>query len=274
MPPVPSGFITLLTDFGLEDAYVGVMKGVIAKINPRVNVIDLCHHVAPQNIKEAAFLLNSSYAFFPPGTIHLTVVDPTVGGKRRALCIAAGNYYFIGPDNGVLSIACAGAGISSIYSLQNDKYFLEPRSRTFHGRDVFAPAAAHLSSGVPLQLMGRRLRTMKQIKFPLPAVEQGRRVTGRVLYKDRFGNLISDIDERTLTGAFIGIDTKQLIVKCAGIEIVGLSDTYCDVAPGEALAVFGSYNLLELAVREGSAAERTGVGEGAEIRVERPRIPH
>jgi hypothetical protein len=146
----PSGCITLLTDFGLSDSYVGVMKGVIARINPRAAVIDLCHQVGPQNIKEAAFLLESSYSYFPRGAIHVAVVDPAVGGKRRALCVAAGDFIFVGPDNGVLSLACSRAGIKEIRSLRNEAYFLEDVSRTFHGRDIFAPVAAHISCGVPL----------------------------------------------------------------------------------------------------------------------------
>lgn len=266
-PIIPSGHISLLTDFGFDDAYVGVMKGVIARINPRATVIDLCHQVPPQNIQRAAFLLLSSYAFFPPGSVHVAVVDPTVGGERRSLCVAAGEFFFVGPDNGVLFPSCARAGIRSIYSLENEDYFLAERSRTFHGRDVFAPVAAHLSAGVKPANMGRKIRTMKRLMLPSPTV--GRRcVKGKIMFADRFGNLVSNIDERAIAEAFPGITPSKLVVRCGGGRINGLSETYCDVSAGVALALFDSHNLLELAVREGSASDRFRAGVGSEVCVE------
>jgi hypothetical protein len=267
----PSGCITLLTDFGLSDAYVGVMKGVISRINPRATVIDLCHQVIPQNIREAAFLLGASYSFFPPGAVHVAVVDPTVGGKRRALCVAAGNFIFVGPDNGVLSLACSRAGIKEIRSLRNEAYFLENVSRTFHGRDIFAPVAAHVSSGVPLAKLGPKLRSMKQLELSAPKVGPGRRICGMVIHTDRFGNLITNIDDGTFARVFDPVERRKLTVQIAGVTIRGVSETYADVLPGMAAALFGSYNLLEIAVREGSAADELRAGEGAEVVLEAPR---
>ncbi len=267
----PSGFITLLTDFGVEDAYVGVMKGVIARINPKAIILDLCHQISPQNVREAAFLLATSYSYFPKGTIHVAVVDPTVGSSRRAICVAAGDFFFVGPDNGILAPAVRRAGLQRIHAITNKDFVLKSRSRTFHGRDVFAPAAAHLSSGVPIQQMGERLRTIEQTELPLPRVTQGKRIVGLILYVDRFGNLISNIDEETLGSAFPNAREKELIVHCAGRQIIGLKKTYSAAVPGVALAVIGSYNLLEVAVREGSAAEMLRAGEGIEITVEHSR---
>ncbi|RJP19586.1 MAG: hypothetical protein C4520_12640 [Candidatus Abyssobacteria bacterium SURF_5] len=264
----PGGVITLLTDFGLADAYVGVMKGVIAGINREASVIDLCHEVAPQNVHQAAFLLASSYVYFPGGAIHLAVVDPTVGGKRRAICVAAGDFFFVGPDNGILSIACSRAGIKEIRSLDNEAYFLKDRSKTFHGRDIFAPVAAHLSRGVPLAELGRKLRSMKHVTLPEPAIEPRRGIRGRIVYRDRFGNLISNIDRGSVAAAFAGIDEGRLVIRVGEACIKGLGESYSAVAPGLAVAFFGSYNFLEVGIRDGNAAEILKAGEGAEVRVE------
>jgi S-adenosylmethionine hydrolase len=262
-----SGFITLLTDFGLSDAYVGMMKGVIAQINPKAAVIDLCHQVTPQEIKEAAFLLASSYAFFPPGTIHVAVVDPTVGGQRKALCLQAGDFYFIGPDNGVLSIACSRAGMKEMRILDNEVFFLKTATRTFHGRDVFAPAAAHLSAGADFHRVGPKLLSMKRIRLPLPQVRPGL-VSGRILYRDRFGNLISNIAPETIANAFPALGYDRLFISVAGTSIRGLGCAYYEVPPGSPIALFSSYNFLEIAVREGNAADVLRAGEGAKVTIE------
>ena len=139
---------------------LGEVGALVAGINPAAHVIDLCHDVPPQDIRAAAFLLAGSFAYFPPETVHVAVVDPTVGGERRALCVQAGRYFFIGPDNGVLWLACYRAGRPKVFLLENEKYFLQKRSRTFHGRDIFAPAAAHLSAGVPIEEFGSSERSM------------------------------------------------------------------------------------------------------------------
>ena len=250
------------------DTYVGVMKGVIASINPEVRVIDLCHDVTPQNVREAAFLLSGSFDYFPPGTIHMAVVDPTVGSDRPAVCVKSGNHFFVGPDNGVISIACYRAGRPKIFLLENEDYFLENRSRTFHGRDVFAPVAAHLSSGVPIESLGRLARSIKRIRLPRPHIVAGTRITGRIVYSDRFGNLVTNIEQATIQRAFPQVELNQLVITCSDHRIEGLSQTYSDVPSRVALALIGSYNLMEISVRDGNAMLILGAGLNDRITIE------
>ena len=265
----PTGIITLVTDFGLTDAYVGTMKGVIASVNPRALVIDLCHEVAPQDVHGAAFLLAAVFEFFPERTTHVAVVDPTVGSERPALCVESGGHYFIGPDNGVLSIACYRAGRPKIYLLENEDYFLDQRSRTFHGRDVFAPAAAHLAANAPIETMGPRARSMKRIRIPKPSARRGLSVNGRIVYVDRFGNLTTNIGLNNIRQAFPRTRLENLTISFGNNQIRGISGTYSDARPGSALALFGSTDLMEIAVRDGDAASQLGVGRGEKIIISR-----
>jgi S-adenosylmethionine hydrolase len=264
----PFRCITLLTDFGLLDAYVGVMKGVVASISPSTTVIDLCHNIEAQDVRAAAFLLASSFAYFPPGTIHVVVVDPTVGSKRRALCVQSGPYFFIGPDNGALSLASYRAGRPKIYALENREYFLETQSRTFHGRDIFAPVAAHLSKGVPIDSFGPKVRSMKRMRFPVPVTLRGPSLKGEVVLVDRFGNLITNIDQSAISKVFPQLDKHRLTIICNEHRIFGLSETYSDVASGVACALFGSYNFMEIAVREGNASATLGIKRGEKVMIE------
>jgi S-adenosylmethionine hydrolase len=272
----PTGIITLLTDFGLADAYVGTMKGVIASVNPRTRVIDLCHEIAPQDVRGAAFLLAGAFEYFPQGAIHVAVVDPTVGSERPALCVESAGHYFIGPDNGVLSIACYRADRPTIYRLENEDYFLGRKSRTFHGRDVFAPAAAHLAGGAPIESMGPRARTMQRIRISKPSAQRGLRVSGRIVYVDRFGNLTTNIGLDDIRQAFPRTRLENLIISFGDTQIRGISATYSDARPGSALALFASHDLVEIAVRDGDAASQLGVGRGEKIIITgggRPRAP-
>lgn len=267
-----TNFITLLTDFGLTDTYVGVMKGVVASINPAARIIDLSHNIKPQDIREAAFLLAGSFSYFPPGTIHVVVVDPTVGSERPALCVQSGGYFFIGPDNGVTSIACYRAGRPKIFGIENEDYFLKDPSHTFHGRDIFAPAAAHLSAGIPIELMGQRMRSMKRIRQPRPKIEITKRpvqskVRGQVVHIDKFGNLITNITEKDIQEAFSGAAKEKLLVLCGEHKIKGLSSTYSNVSLGEPLALFGSYALLEVSVREGDASNILSIKRGDPVTI-------
>jgi hypothetical protein len=261
-------FITFLTDFGLNDIYVGVMKGVVAGINPSASSIDLCHEVAPHDIRAAAFLLAGSYSFFPEGTIHVAVVDPEVGSARRALCVRAGEYFFVGPDNGILSIACSEAGHPEIFLLENEAHFLKKKSRTFHGRDIFAPVAAHLSAGAPIESFGRRVRSMRQIRMPVPQMEPVHVLRGEILHVDRFGNLITNIQGKDLLIAFGAANNSRLVITCVNRRITGLSETYGDVKPGVALALFGSHNFMEIAISSGNAAAALGAKRGSKVLIE------
>jgi len=259
----PSGIITLLTDFGYRDGFVGTMKGVILGINPHVHIVDIAHDIAPGDIEAAAFVLNGAYPYFPKGTIHTIVVDPGVGSQRKAIATEIGNYYFIAPDNGVLSWVLQKEECARIIELSNTTYHLPKTSHTFHGRDVFAPAAAHLSAGVPLVKLGRPAKGLIQ-KIPKPAQKKEDAIYGEVIYIDRFGNLITNIPEELLieTNAFPYI---QVVI---GEQIIsGLRSSYSEVERNQVLAIIGSFGFLEIAVRDGNAAERLKAQQGAQVKV-------
>ncbi len=305
MPP-----IVLTTDFGLTDAYVGVMKGVILNINPRATIIDLTHDIQPQNLAQASFVLGVNYPYFPPDTIHVAVVDPGVGTERRALLLVTPEARFLAPDNGLLShvlkgyLAAApdpselepGAGAElkpepglipappglTAYELANPRYRLNPVSHTFHGRDVFAPAAAHLSRGISPQRLGQPVTRLVWQPPPEPAV-RGNALLGAVIYADRFGNLITNIPAADLPAG--RRNAASVIVEIGPHRISGLSRTFHDGAadagaPNPArsdgaalLALIGSNGYLELAVRDGNAAQALGLGAGAPVRVVGPASP-
>ncbi len=265
--------ITLTTDFGLQDNFVGVMKGVIAGLAPAARVIDLTHAVPPQDVAAGAFSLATAFAYFPPGTIHLAVVDPGVGSARRAIAVAAGGYYWVAPDNGLLGYAFAalaaagrlegqwrdgswelGADALAV-ELTEPRFWLPSVSRTFHGRDVFAPVAAQLARGVPLRALGRLVPSIQALALPRPVPVAGG-WQGTVLYVDRFGNLITSLDAATLAG-------RDWSVEVAGQRIPALSESY---AAMDALgAVLDSAGYLEIAVPNASAAARLGIGVGAPV---------
>ncbi|HEV8714076.1 MAG TPA: SAM-dependent chlorinase/fluorinase [Candidatus Binatia bacterium] len=249
--------ITLLTDFGTQDAFVGIMKGVILSINPGVALVDLSHAVPPQDIVAGALLLRSAVAFFPPGTIHVAVVDPGVGSARRALLIETHNAFFLGPDNGLLSLAAPADRVVRIVHLTNAEYFLAARSHTFHGRDVFAPVAAHLSLGTAPERFGPSLTAMERLA--LPGVEyRGAGLTGSVIYIDHFGNLITNITEADLPP----FSKESLLVSIGDMRVQGVVASYAAVEIGAPVALINSWGMLEVAVRNGSAAHRFGVLSG------------
>lgn len=281
MDQVP--LVTLTTDFGTADGYVGTMKGVILSIVPHAQLVDISHHIARQNLRQAAYTLYTAYPFFPPRTVHLVVVDPGVGSARRpiALCTPAG--CFVAPDNGALSYVMARERVEVVVELTDPRYRLPQVSYTFHGRDVFAPAAAHLAAGVPISALGPPVTD--PVTFPPPRLDVApEQVEGEVLHADRFGNVITSIGllgwsagELSLDPAFGRVEGEtlvrfragQAVVQVAGQEIAGVHRTYADVAPGQALALVGSEGHLEIAVREGSAAQRLGlhVGDAVVLRL-------
>ena len=257
--------ITLLTDFGLQDAYVGAMKGVVLSINPQAQMVDLTHEVAAQDVEAAAFLLHGAYRYFPTGTIHVIVVDPGVGSERRGLAGRVGEHFFVAPDNGVLSWALADAPSCEMVELKNAEYFLPNVSRTFHGRDVFAPVAAHLSLGVSLATFGPPVTDPVRFDVPQPVVVENQ-ITAQVIHVDRFGNLITNVTDETLM-RWQG--QANVVIEIAGQRIEGVSATYSAAASHGLIALFESSGHLEIAVREGSAAERLGVGRGASVQIRR-----
>jgi S-adenosyl-L-methionine hydrolase (adenosine-forming) len=255
--------VTLLSDFGTRDHYVAAMKGVLLAINPALILVDISHEVTPHNVREAGFLLAAAFNVFPAGTIHLAVVDPGVGSERRALAAAGARHLFVGPDNGLFDRAFALEPPRFVVSLENPDYRRPQVSPTFHGRDIFAPAAGHLSLGVPLEKLGPVISNRIQTAPP-PRLGKQDRVEGEIIHVDRFGNLIADIeippDERLKSDLEVWVGGRQVLVG---------PRTYNEAPPGVPFAMRGSSGYLEVAVREGSALEALGQGVGTLVRVQR-----
>ncbi|MBW3624324.1 MAG: SAM-dependent chlorinase/fluorinase [Armatimonadetes bacterium] len=258
----------LLTDFGLEGPYVGQMKGVLAGLAPGHPVIDLTHAVAPQDVREGAFLLEVSWRYFPPGTVFIAVVDPGVGTDRASMALRVEGRFFVGPDNGLLTGAFPSENLSFLQAvrLENPDFRLPDVSATFHGRDLFAPAGAALATGTPLEALGPPHPAPLPLTHRDPILTQGR-MEGRIVHIDRFGNLVSNI-RRSLWDSFTGASPERPPhIRIATWEGVGLRRTYAEVPPGEMLALFGSLGFLEIGVNGGSAADRLKVQRGAAITV-------
>ena len=270
--------IVLTTDFGLSDPYVGVMKGVILGINPDAAIIDLTHQVQPQNLTHASFLLKTSHPFFPPDSIHVAVVDPGVGTSRKAILLTSPAGSFVAPDNGILSGVLepfldrhpADGGTVPVpeacaaYELANPEYQLFPVSSTFHGRDIFSPAAAHLSLGHAAESFGPPVTQLTWLPFPQPIREAGR-ITGQVIYADHFGNLVTNIPGDLLSSA------SQVTVQYRSHRLAGLHRTFHDdpnIPAGKPLALIGSNGYLEIAIPNGSAASLLAGGPGDAVVVE------
>jgi len=258
--------ITLLTDFGYADAYVGVMKGIIASIDPTLNVIDLTHGIPPQNIAAARFSLMSAYPYFPDGTVHVVVVDPGVGGQRRAIAIQLPTGMLVGPDNGVLSGVLAQVPPEvfprvKAVQLTNSTYWRSPQpSSTFHGRDIFAPVGAFLAKGVPFDHLGAPIEPDSLVNLPLPpVVAEGDRLQGCIQHSDQFGNLITNIPASS-------IKTRNWQVQ-AGEQLISRCPTYGDRAAGDLVALIGSHGWVEVAVNGGSARAALGLETGDSVQV-------
>ena len=254
--------ITLTTDFGTRDPFVGAMKGVILGIAPGARLVDLTHEIAPHDVLEGALALEAAAGFFPPGTVHLAVMDPGVGSSRRPLAVAAQGQFFVGPDNGLFSFALAGQGWSAV-CLEAAAYRPPRVSRTFHGRDVFAPAAAHLALGTPLPNFGRAVTDPVLIPWPT-ARRQGDGLVGEVVHADRFGNLVTSVRAADLEA--LG-PAEALVVELEGEEVGSIVGCFADIPAGGAGALVGGSDRLEIAVREGSAAASTGARRGSRISV-------
>lgn len=242
--------ITLTTDFGTRDWFVGAAKGVILAIQPQVTVVDLTHEIAAGDIRGGAFALAAACRFFPKGTIHVAVVDPGVGSRRIGIAVQTDAGVFVGPDNGVLSRALAKAQIKAIHALENQAYFVRPVSQTFHGRDIFAPVAAHLSRGVPIGKFGPAIKSFVQLPWPQPRKLRAG-IEGEVIYLDCFGNAISNLEGSSLrdpSRSVCEIHARRLW-RCP------FRTFYQAVAPGRPVALVGSSGLVEIAVNGGSAAE-------------------
>ena len=265
------GPIALLSDFGYHDHYAGVMRGVIASIAPAAPTIDITHGIAPQNVGAAALVLRESWRFFPPATVFVVVVDPGVGTDRRAIAVETdAGARLVGPDNGVLWLAAEQAGFKRAVELRTKRYFLSHRSSTFHGRDVFAPVGAHLWNGVSLLELGPLVTDMERLALPEP-VADGDELVGTVIYVDTYGNLITNMPRSRVEALKARFPTGSLLVRIKGNVPIVVFRTYGDVPKNAPLALFGSFEMLEIAIREGNAAETLAAGPGAEIRVRAQR---
>lgn len=256
--------ITLTTDFGTADGYVGAMKGVILGIHPETVLVDLSHEIEPQNVRQAAFVLHVAAPYFPPGTIHLAVVDPGVGSPRRAIAVQTPRAILVGPDNGLFSFFLVEQpGVSPvIVHLSRPEYWLPAPSHTFHGRDIFAPVAAHLARGVPLTDLGDPIADPVIFPIPQPKMQPDGSLIAHVLHIDRFGNLITNVRAAGPMAPLLGLET---VIEMAGRRIVGVHQTYSNVPIGELVAYLGSSGYLEIAIRQGNAAAVLGVETGQKL---------
>ncbi len=257
--------IALLTDFGLRDHYVGAMKGVALGICGDVALVDITHDVPPQDIVAGALELAACWKYFPHGTIFLVVVDPGVGSSRRGIAAEAGEYRFVAPDNGVLSPVFDDTPPRRVVELTERRYARPTVSRTFEGRDRFAPAAAWLAKGIDLAVLGRPAGTIQRLHVPAPAVD-GAQLTGQILRVDRFGNLISNVDRRTFE-AFVG--GGEIEVSIGPRTVARVVSTYAEAAAGELCALFGSTDHLEVSVSRGNAARTLDLAPGAVVQIRR-----
>jgi S-adenosylmethionine hydrolase len=245
------------------------MKGVILSKNPSAVIIDITHDIAPQDIPGAAYCLYSAYRYFPAGSIHVVAVDPGVGSHRSIIAVSMAGHYFLAPDNGVLSFILASGKVDSITTVENDAYFLKPVSQTFHGRDIFAPVAGHLSKGLPVDRLGIEIKTdhLVRLDLPMPYQSQTGEIVGTVIAVDRFGNLISNIDHPFIQKIFDSVDNRDLNILIGDHQIAGLSACYRDAGPQSLLAIVGSMGFVEISVNCGSASDFCGASKGSIVSI-------
>ena len=255
--------ITLTSDFGLKDPYVAEMKGVILTINPKAAIIDITHDIEKFNIRMAAFILAWATPYFPEGTVHLAIVDPGVGTQRRAIIIKTRKSFFVGPDNGILILAAQSQGIEQAYQLTNPKLMLHRISSTFHGRDIFAPAAAHLEKGVQPTEFGPKIEDLIKPEFSEVKQRSGSLI-GEILHIDAFGNLITNITEKEIVQDQI----KKVNIELPLISLkLTFGKAYAQAKPKEPIILIGSHGFLEIALNQGDAAKKFHVKPGDKIAV-------
>jgi len=252
----------LLSDFGLKDPYVAEMKAVILGVSPDARIIDISHSIHKFNVRMGAFILASAASYFPDGTIHIAVVDPSVGTRRRALIVKTKRYFYVGPDNGLLVLAAEKDGISQVCEIRNSELMLRKVSSTFHGRDVFAPAAAHLAKGKPPREFGPEVKDYNRPLFSKPALRANKELICEVLHVDDFGNLITNVTSSDLAKQGIK-PTKPLNIRLKGTLLrLRLCKTYGETPLKSTLALIGSHDFLEIAVNQGNASRKLKVKAG------------
>lgn len=262
-----SRIISLLTDFGVVDPYVAAMKGVILGINPEAHIIDISHHIESHDIHEASFILLTSYRYFPPGTIHLVVIDPGVGSERRPLLIQTERYFFIAPDNGVLSFPLSREKVKLIVEITKSKYFLKEVSSTFHGRDIFSPVAAWLSRGAEARDFGSVVKDYHKIAFPQLKRSGKRQWQAEVFHIDKFGNIISNIDRSQWRLFQVESSASSFSLTIGKHKIESLVDNYQQGKNQKLFALFGSSNFLEISSYCRSAARIIKAKRGDKIKI-------
>jgi S-adenosylmethionine hydrolase len=261
---MPTKIITLTTDFGLKDPYAAEMKAVILGISPNAKIVDITHEIDKFNIRMGAYTLAAACAYFPKGTIHVAVIDPGVGTKRKAILIQTKNARFIGPDNGVLTLAAKGQGIKNVYRIENPKFMLTRISNTFHGRDIFAPVAAYLANGISPSGFGREIRKIVVPRFA-KIIKRKDALTGEVIHIDGFGNIITNFREEDCET--MGMEkTVDLKLKDSRLKLK-LCKAYLEVKARQPLVIIGSHNFLEISINQGNAAENFKVRAGDEVKI-------
>jgi S-adenosylmethionine hydrolase len=258
--------ITLTTDFGLNDHFIGTMKGVILAIEPEAQIIDICHAVQAFDVLDGALSISQAYNYFPSGTVHVVIVDPGVGTARRPLLVTSERHHFIAPDNGVLSLIYQREQRLSARHVTGEHYFLQPVSNTFHARDIFAPIAAYLAKGVDPAKFGEEVQDFVRFSAPKPKPVNETTLRGVVLKVDRFGNLITNITPQDAPMLFVENPGAFKIV-IGQREIREVKDAYALGAPGEVFGILGSMGYLEIAANRGAAAQILGAGKGTDVNI-------
>jgi len=262
--PHPLGLITLLTDFGDRDWFVASMKGVILTINPHATIVDLSHCVPPHLIEDAAYLLKSCYRYFPDGTVHVAVVDPGVGTRRRPLVVKTARHYFLGPDNGLFSYIFSEEPEVEVREIENQQYRIKSIGHTFDGRDLFAPAAAWLTTNQPLESFGRRIE--ERVAFPIVNPKrEAKGFVGEVVYVDHFGNLITNLTLKHVDAIRSTAPSEGPALQIAGHRVYGLVANYAEGSKVKPSALINSNGAIEVFIKEGNAAQQLKMGRGVEI---------
>lgn len=262
MPRQP--IVTLTTDFGLNDHFVGTMKGVILDIIPEATIVDICHSVQAFDILDGALTIAQAYDYFPVGTVHVVVVDPGVGTARRPIIASTERHHFVAPDNGVLSLMYAREERLHVRHISSTHYFLQPLCNTFHARDIFSPVAAYLAKGVDSLKFGEEVTDFVRFNAPRPKAAEGNSLRGVVLKVDRFGNLVTNITPEDAPALFAE-KTPAFKLTVGKRDVTSLRTAYAEGTPGEIFAIMGSMGYLEIAANRGSAGQQVGVGKGAEV---------
>jgi S-adenosylmethionine hydrolase len=265
-PVARNPIITLTTDFGTNDHFIGAMKGVILSIEPDAQIIDICHAVQAFDVLDGALTISQAYSYFPTGTIHMVVVDPGVGTARRPLIVSSDRHHFVAPDNGVLSLIYQREQRLNVRHVTGEHYFLQPVSNTFHARDVFSPVAAYLAKGVDPEKFGEAVTDFVRFSAPKPKAANENTLRGVVLKVDRFGNLITNITPQDAPMLF-GENPGAFKIVVSQREIREIKEAYAQGAPGEVFGIMGSMGYLEIAANRGSAAQILGLGKGTDVNI-------